>query len=65
MRFETTSYEEPRTETMPTMTLQQAIELANQHQQAGRLAAAEQLFREILAARPDCADARLPTPAVL
>jgi protein O-GlcNAc transferase len=37
---------------MPQMTLQQAFDLALQHQRAGRLAEAEQIYRQILAAVP-------------
>ncbi|MDR3405573.1 MAG: tetratricopeptide repeat protein [Chthoniobacter sp.] len=39
------------------MTIQQAFELALQHHQAGRLAEAEALYRQILAVQPNHADA--------
>jgi tetratricopeptide (TPR) repeat protein len=39
------------------MTVQQAFELAVQHHRAGRLAEAEQLYRQILAAEPNQPDA--------
>src|SRR5437763_11399943 len=42
---------------MPSMTLEQAFEMAMQHQQAGRPADAEALCRQILTYRPDHADA--------
>ncbi|WP_348545012.1 tetratricopeptide repeat protein [Chthoniobacter sp.] len=42
---------------MPTVTVQQAFELALQHHQAGRLAEAETLYRQILAVQPHHADA--------
>jgi len=41
---------------IPTVTIQQAFALALQHHQAGRLAEAEALYRQILAAHPDHAD---------
>jgi len=40
------------------MTIPEALQLAIQHHQAGRLADAEALYRQILAARPNHADAR-------
>jgi tetratricopeptide (TPR) repeat protein len=40
-----------------TLSLDQALALAEQHLQAGRLPAAEALCRDILRARPDCAPA--------
>src|SRR5436190_23701850 len=46
----------PRTD-MPSVTVQQAFELAIQHHQAGRLAEAEGIYRQILAAHPEHADA--------
>jgi protein O-GlcNAc transferase len=42
---------------MPQMTLQQAFDLALQHQRAGQLAEAEQIYRQILAAVPENFDA--------
>jgi protein O-GlcNAc transferase len=42
---------------MPQMTIQQAMQIALQHQQTGRLADAEQLYRQVLAAQPRHADA--------
>jgi len=42
---------------MPPVTVAQAFELALQHHQAGRLAEAENLYRQILAAEPRNADA--------
>ena len=39
------------------MTIPQALQLAVQHHQAGRLAEAELLYRQILAAQPNHADA--------
>jgi len=39
------------------MTIPQALQIAVQHHQAGRLAQAEALYRQILAAQPDNADA--------
>ena len=42
---------------MPSMTLEQAFEMAVQHQQAGRPADAEALCRQILTYKPDHADA--------
>jgi predicted O-linked N-acetylglucosamine transferase (SPINDLY family) len=39
------------------MTVQEAFALALRHHQGGRLAEAEVLYRQILAAQPDCADA--------
>jgi len=39
------------------MTIQQALEIAVQHHQAGRLADAEALYRQILAVEPNNADA--------
>ncbi len=41
---------------MPEITIQQAFELAIQHQQAGRLQEAETLYRQILAVEPRHAD---------
>jgi len=41
---------------MPQLTIQQTFDLAIQHHQSGRLAAAEPLYREILAQQPDHAD---------
>jgi predicted O-linked N-acetylglucosamine transferase (SPINDLY family) len=38
---------------MPTVTAQQAVELALQHQRAGRLGEAEALYRQILAVQPN------------
>jgi tetratricopeptide (TPR) repeat protein len=38
-----------------TLSLERAVALAEQHLQAGQLAAAEALCRDILRARPDCA----------
>lgn len=43
--------------TMPQLTIQQAFDLALQHHQAGRLQEAEQLYRQILNAQPNHADA--------
>ncbi|MDR3405570.1 MAG: tetratricopeptide repeat protein [Chthoniobacter sp.] len=42
---------------MPVVPVQQAFELALQHHQAGRLAEAEVLYREVLAVQPGHADA--------
>jgi predicted O-linked N-acetylglucosamine transferase (SPINDLY family) len=42
---------------MSQLTVDQALQLALQHQQAGQLAEAEDLFRQILEAYPDQADA--------
>ena len=42
---------------MPTITIPQAFDLALQHHQAGRLAEAEQLYRQILAVEPAHAEA--------
>src|SRR5262249_51156135 len=42
---------------MPSLTLQQALDVALQHHQAGRLAEAEALYRQILAVQPEHADA--------
>jgi predicted O-linked N-acetylglucosamine transferase (SPINDLY family) len=42
---------------MPQLTIQHAYDLALQHHRAGRLPAAEQLYRQILAADPGHADA--------
>lgn len=42
---------------MPQLTVQQVFELALQHHRAGRLADAEALYRQILAAQPHHADA--------
>ena len=42
---------------MSQLTVDQAIQLALQHQQANQLAEAEELFRQVLAAFPDQADA--------
>jgi predicted O-linked N-acetylglucosamine transferase (SPINDLY family) len=42
---------------MPAVTVQQGFALALQHHQAGRLAEAEALYRQILAAQPDHAAA--------
>src|SRR5580700_474356 len=42
---------------MQSMNLQQSLVTAMQHQQAGRLADAEKLYRQILARHPDSADA--------
>ena len=42
---------------MAQLTIQQAFDLALQHQQAGRLREAEQLCRQILARQPEHADA--------
>ncbi|MDR3404796.1 MAG: tetratricopeptide repeat protein [Chthoniobacter sp.] len=42
---------------MPALTVQQAFDLALQHHQAGRLADAEALYRQILAVQPNHADA--------
>ena len=42
---------------MPQLTVQQAFDLAVQHHQAGRLADAEALYRQILAAQPRQGDA--------
>jgi Flp pilus assembly protein TadD len=42
---------------MPQLTVDQAFALAQQHQQAGRLSDAEQLYRQILAAQPTHAGA--------
>ena len=42
---------------MPPMTLQQAFELALGHHQFGRLAEAETIYRQVLAAEPRQADA--------
>src|SRR5205814_9400329 len=44
-------------ETMSQLTVDQAIQLALQHQQASQLAEAEEIFRQILTAFPDQADA--------
>src|SRR5215469_13454002 len=43
--------------TQPTLTIQQAFELAMQHQQSGRRAEAEGLYRQILAVDPKHLDA--------
>src|SRR3954464_15178264 len=50
----TIAMEPPVTLSLP---LDQALALAEQHQQAGRLQAAEAVCREILRARPNCAPA--------
>ncbi|MDR3402695.1 MAG: tetratricopeptide repeat protein [Chthoniobacter sp.] len=42
---------------MPAVTVQQAFDLALQHHQAGRLAEAEALYRQILAVQPNHAEA--------
>ena len=42
---------------MAQLTIQQALETAFQHHQAGRLHEAEQLYRQILAQRPEQVDA--------
>ena len=42
---------------MPTVTFEQAIAFAMEHHAAGRLAEAESICRQILAAQPDYADA--------
>ncbi|MEP6670072.1 MAG: tetratricopeptide repeat protein [Chthoniobacter sp.] len=42
---------------MPAVTVQQAFELAFQHHQAGRLADAEALYRQVLTVQPNHADA--------
>jgi Flp pilus assembly protein TadD len=42
---------------MAQVTIQQIFDLATQHHQAGRLPQAEQLYRQVLALRPDHADA--------
>ncbi|MEP6670073.1 MAG: tetratricopeptide repeat protein [Chthoniobacter sp.] len=42
---------------MPAVTVQQAFELALQHHQAGRLAEAEVLYRQVLAVQPGHAEA--------
>ena len=42
---------------MPSLTLQQALDLAMKHQQAGRLVEAESLYRQILSHQPDHAAA--------
>jgi tetratricopeptide (TPR) repeat protein len=42
---------------MAQLTIQQAFDLALQHHQAGRLRQAEQLYRQILARKPEHADA--------
>ena len=43
--------------TMPALTIPQALALALQHHQAGRLQPAEQLYRQILAQQPQHAEA--------
>lgn len=45
------------TSVIPNVTIQQAFDLAVQHHQAGHLAQAEALYREVLAAEPRHADA--------
>src|SRR5437868_6129855 len=42
---------------MPSLTLEQAFEMAVQHQQAGRPADAEAMCRQIVAYKPDHAEA--------
>jgi protein O-GlcNAc transferase len=42
---------------MPSVTVQQALAAATQLQRAGRLADAENVYRQLLAQEPDCADA--------
>jgi len=42
---------------MPQITIDQALQLAYQHHQAGRLAEAEKIYRQILALQPAHADA--------
>lgn len=42
---------------MAQVTIEQAIEIGRQHQQAGRLAEAEQIYRQILALQPNHANA--------
>ena len=42
---------------MPELNLQQAFDLARLHQQSGRLAEAEMLYRQILSAQPNHVDA--------
>jgi Tfp pilus assembly protein PilF len=44
---------------MAQLTIQQTFDLALQHHQAGRLAEAEQLYRQILAQQPGHTDALL------
>src|SRR5579863_7044014 len=56
-RHDTTADTGAATEIPVTLTLDQALALAEQHLQAGRLPAAEALCRDILRARPDCAPA--------
>src|ERR1700690_2895746 len=46
-----------RGENWPMMTVQQAFDLALQHHQAGRLADAEALYRQILTVEPRHAEA--------
>ena len=42
---------------MPQMTIQQALQLAVQHQRAGRLKEAEALYRQVLTREPRNAEA--------
>jgi len=42
---------------MPTVTIQQALEAALEHHQAGRLAEAETIYRQVLAVQPQNVDA--------
>ena len=44
-------------QSMTPMTIEQAIEIAIGHHQAGRLAEAEAIYRQVLAQLPDHADA--------
>ena len=42
---------------MPSIPLEQALNMAMQRQQAGQLGEAERLYRQIVVQQPDCADA--------
>ena len=42
---------------MPRVTIEQAVQIALQHHQAGRIAEAEKIYREVLNQRPNQADA--------
>jgi hypothetical protein len=43
----------PKPDSRQSMTIPQALQIALQHHEAGRLAEAEALYRQILFSRPD------------